>query len=159
MTSRKHNEPAEIRANLTPMIDIVFQLIIFFMVVAQITRHQAVELTPPMIESRPGEKPDANTPPIVVHVIPGATASGAPAYRLNDDLFEHTDSGLSALARRIAESIARSPEAQVQVRADRLEEYARVRPALRAAREGGAASVGLVTMSPGSAATSEGGTP
>lgn len=150
MTLRKHKEPADLRANLTPMIDIVFQLIIFFMVVAQITRHRAVELTPPMIDSRAGERTDDTIPPIVVHVIPGASAPGAPAYRLDDDVFERTEPGLTALARRVAESIARSPEAQVQVRADRLEDYARVRPALQAAHEGGATSVGLVTMSPGS---------
>lgn len=152
MTTRRHKEPPDLRANLTPMIDIVFQLIIFFMVVAQITRHRAVELTPPMIDAGASrDDADDNTPPIVIHVIPGATAPGAPAYRLNDEFFEDHDSGLAALARRVGECIARAPDARVQVRADRLEDYARVRPALQAANEGGATSVGLVTTTPGDA--------
>ncbi|MCA9281305.1 MAG: biopolymer transporter ExbD [Phycisphaeraceae bacterium] len=157
MSRSAHRLPADLRSNLTPMIDIVFQLIIFFMVVAQITRHRAVELTPPMIEARQNNNDKNKTPPIVIHVIPGASAESAPAYRLNDELFERTDEGLAALARRVAESISREPGAEVHVRADRLEDYARVRPALEAARKGGASTVGLVTVSPGT--TDEESTP
>lgn len=143
MLRRRRKDPADLRANLTPMIDIVFQLIIFFMVVAQITRQRAVELTPPMIEIRAGAETDDKEPPVVINVVPGALG-----YRLGDETFDRTERGLAALTQRIGEAIARRPAAAVQVRADRLEDYQRVRPALEAARAAGAPSVGLVTMRP-----------
>ena len=105
-----------------------------------------------MIEARAADKEKDKTPPVVIHVIPGVAAEGAPAYRLDDEAFEHTEQGLQALSRRVAESIARNPGAEVHVRAERLEDYARVRPALEAARKGGASTVGLVTQSPTSPA-------
>ncbi len=47
MRSVRSLEPAHVSANLTPMIDVVFLLVIFFMLVAQISRTQLGDLDPP----------------------------------------------------------------------------------------------------------------
>ena len=41
-----------IRANMTPMIDVVFLLIIFFMLVAQMSRERTITLELPSFEHR-----------------------------------------------------------------------------------------------------------
>ncbi len=48
--TRKHQTPA-IGLNMTPMIDIVFLLIVFFMTVSQITHNVASEVRLPEVES------------------------------------------------------------------------------------------------------------
>lgn len=146
MSAARRHAGNDLRVNLTPMIDVVFQLIIFFMVVAQINRHRAVELTPPMIETGAPSRGEPDEAPLVIHVVPLVTP---PQYRLDDEVFADTPESLAALARRVGVELSRRAGAAVHVRADRLEAYERVRPAIEAARTGGASEVGLVTTKPG----------
>ena len=141
MRSVRSLEPTHVRANLTPMIDVVFLLVIFFMLVAQISRTQLVELDPPEIE-RAASAEITSQKRLVINVIPGASADDA--YRLGVLTFDATESGAASLARALSGAIERTEEAGVYVRADRSESYERVHPALEAVRAAGVGSVRLI---------------
>ena len=56
---RKGGNPAELEMNLTPMIDVVFLLIAFFVIMIQIVNQEiAVLYLPAATEAHPDEKPD-----------------------------------------------------------------------------------------------------
>ncbi len=53
-TSQVHRRgPTSPQMNLTPLIDVVFQLIIFFMLVNNIITQEAIPLIPPVLENDP----------------------------------------------------------------------------------------------------------
>ena len=134
--------------NLTPMIDIVFLLIVFFMLVAQITRQQRVELEPPRTA------PDAETRPLDVETVTVQVATDG-TLRLGTRRFPDTPEGRA----RIAQAVATDPAARnagVALRADRGAAYGRVHPVLRALADAGLPSVRLVSVRHG---TTSGGGP
>jgi len=141
MRSVRALEPTHVRANLTPMIDVVFLLVIFFMLVAQISRTQLVELDPPGIE-RAASAEITSKKRLVINVIPGSGESDA--YRLGVLTFDATESGAAALSVALGRALERTEEAEVYVRADRAESYARVHPALEAVRAAGVGGVRLI---------------
>jgi len=141
MKTARSLEPAHVRANLTPMIDVVFLLVIFFMLVAQISRTQIAELDPPEITNAVSAHIGDETR-LVVNIVPGDSKAGA--YRLGGLTFDATERGASDLSSAIVRAHARTPGVQVHVRADRSERYARVHPALEAVRAAGIETVRLV---------------
>lgn len=152
MRSVRSLEPAHVRANLTPMIDVVFLLVIFFMLVAQISRTQLVDLDPPEIASA-ASAPLGTDSRLVVSVIPGDSPEGA--YRLGTLSFDASSAGASALSSAVARAASRSRDAEVHVRADRTERYDRVHPALEAVRAAGITNVRLIVRPERRAATRE----
>ena len=53
MNLAKHDPETEMEMNMTPMIDVVFLLIIFFMIITDMTQQDLEELTLPMAATRP----------------------------------------------------------------------------------------------------------
>jgi len=129
------------------MVDVVFLLIVFFMLVAQFTRQQAVELRPPD-PSNPATVEQGDEARIVVNVSPGDDA-----YVLGGRRYPGGEDGEALLAEAVAAERARRPGAPVVVRADRSEAYAIVHGALRAVREAGATRVELATAPRGGGAS------
>ncbi len=143
MASRARHKPG-IQPNLTPMVDVVFLLIVFFIVVAQITTNERLELIlPKLFEARtvdPGEERR-----IVVNVVPQAEiAEIGGAFLMSGDVFADDNAGVGALIDRLSAIRARDPGISVSVRADRVEHYDRVHTALRACAEAGMARVNLI---------------
>ncbi|MFG0292262.1 MAG: ExbD/TolR family protein [Phycisphaerales bacterium JB065] len=150
MRSRVYQRGATgVSANMTPMIDVVFLLIIFFMLVSQIQRARLVELTLPEIEDAATDTP-ARDSVVVVNVVPEGRDS-AP-YRLGSLEFDNTRDGLDALVRQLARERERDSATIVLVRADRTEPYERVHPVLQAVSDAGLTRVQLLTLAedPGS---------
>ena len=144
MARRARTYSPGIQPNLTPMVDVVFLLIIFFIVVAQITTSERLELTiPRLLDSRtidPGEERR-----IVVNVVPRsevATVGGD--FLMSGDVFAINDEGVGALIDRLSAIRGRDPAVAVSVRADRVESYDRVHEALRACAEAGVTRVNLI---------------
>lgn len=150
MKSRVYQRGAAgVSANMTPMIDVVFLLIIFFMLVSQIQRARLVELTLPEIEDASTDTP-ARESVVVVNVVPEGRG-GAP-YRLGSLEFNNSRAGLDALVRQLARERERDNATIVLVRADRTEPYERVHPVLQAVNDAGLTRVQLLTLAeePGS---------
>jgi len=58
---KKDNEPEPLEINMTPMIDVVFLLIVFFMIVVDLTQQDIVLLQLPKAEfAVPDKKPEKN---------------------------------------------------------------------------------------------------
>lgn len=58
---KKDNEPEPLEINMTPMIDVVFLLIVFFMIVVDLTQQEIVQLVlPPADHAVPDKKPEKN---------------------------------------------------------------------------------------------------
>ena len=65
MRLHRQRKPSIIRLNMTPMIDVVFLLLIFFMTVSQISR---VEKAPLQLPRQPGSR-DQKPVPLVINVL------------------------------------------------------------------------------------------
>lgn len=132
MALRSARQPSSIQANLTPMIDVIFLLIVFFVLVSQIVDIETVDLTLP----RPAD-PASITPGderrIVVNVLPDASGATR-GYGLEGDTLPATERGLDELRRRLAARFAETPSLQVNLRADESTHYDHVQPVLDAVR-------------------------
>ncbi len=134
-------EPKPIDVNLTPMIDVTFLLIIFFMIVSQITQSETDPIhVPRPTNSQARELKYANKLIItLVHDGEGGVARYKVGSRLARDM---------EVVRTIAEESRRSAEAlgerlDVIVRADRDVRYSYVRPVLEAIAKAGLENVNL----------------
>src|SRR5687767_6526710 len=58
----------EVAPNLIPMIDIMFLLLLFFMLNADMSQRELEELTPPIANQAQEDKPDENTDRITINV-------------------------------------------------------------------------------------------
>lgn len=140
------------QANLTPMIDVVFQLIIFFLLVAQFSQQRLIELELPSVANRQSERIVGESR-AVINVVPRdqMEAMGG-AYRIGALSFPDTFDGVEAMAETLRSIRARSPDVKVYIRADRVESYARVHPAMQAVTLAGIGQMELVTDAPGAGA-------
>ena len=115
--------------NLTPMIDVVFLMIVFFMLVAELTRARALDLEPPREAGI--EAAEDGTLLIQVDAEGGRALAGERWYALDDE-------GIDALTARL-EGLER-----VRLRADRGATYGAPGAVLGAVRDAGVRRVELV---------------
>ena len=126
---------ARIEANLTPMIDMTFLLIVFFVLVSRISEVESV----PMELPRPVDP--ATVPPpeegrVVLNVLPGPDGT-VEGYKVGAAQFAPTPDGSAALERHLAGLLAQNPDLDVNLRADRATAYADISPALEAVAAAG----------------------
>lgn len=96
-----HDRPRRRIVSLTPLIDVVFILLVFFMLASTFTEWRSLQLSVPAEASRPAE----NAPePLVVRI-------GADGLQLDGVPLE-----LEALSGRVADALAGEPERTVVVR-------------------------------------------
>ena len=132
--SRVHRRgPAQIEANLTPMIDMTFLLVVFFVLVSTISEVESVEMELP--EPRPtASAPPQDDPRAAINVIPDERGE-AMNYRLNGFDFELGPEGIARLRGRIMELYSANPELLINLRADRRTEQKHIAPILRTVTE------------------------
>jgi biopolymer transport protein ExbD len=130
MIPPEKHQPASIQANLTPMIDMTFLLIVFFVLVSQIVEVENVDLDlPAPLEAAsilPGDQQR-----VVINVLPGPRGAAA-GYRLGGRTFGADAEGLGALAGQLAGLYRENPTLNVNLRADRTTHYRFVEPVFRA---------------------------
>lgn len=136
---------AQVHANLTPMIDVTFLLIVFFVLVSQIVDLDSVDMELPHPEHPvtvlPGE--DARA---VINVVPGL-GGAALGYRVGTFEFAATDVGRTELAGHLATLYRLNPALNINLRADRRTEYQYVAPVMRAVTNAaGLADVGIPSV-------------
>lgn len=132
--------------NLTAMIDVVFLLIMFFVLVAKFGRYQTLPMELPKVDERRGELQDPGTRP-TVDVVPRSRMDAMGAkYRFGAVSFDDSPEGLAALTGALLALKAEQPELEIFVRAERVEPFARVQPAVQAVGAAGIKRVHLVTL-------------
>lgn len=127
------NAPTRTRVNVTPMIDVVMCLIVFYLMVGQLALNRASGVQiPTTADGTPA--PDIVGDPVVVGVRSGG-----------DVLLNGETIGIERLSGELSGRIARDPETRVEIRADRDAPFGVVRPVLNAARDAGIREVDMVT--------------
>ncbi len=130
MIREKHPKPEPIAANLTPMIDVVFLLIVFFVLVSQIVEVENADLDLP----RPQDPASVGPPEqarIVINVLPGS-GGDVSGYRMGTRRYVADTAGLHALATSLATMYRDNPALGVNLRADRRTDYRWVEPVFEA---------------------------
>ena len=131
-------------ANMTPLIDVVFQLIIFFLLAAQFSRQQAVELDLPRVETHASD-PIESEARAVINVVSQSDSPGADArYRVGSRLFDASEEGLAQLAEALRAVKDRSGRVHALIRASRAEPFEHIHPAMRAVQRAGIERIELV---------------
>jgi len=123
---------AEMEANLTPMIDVTFLLIVFFVLVSRIVDVETVKMQVPELEDPlTTEATDENR--VIINVAPDpADPSSTAGYQVAGRVFPANDAGVSALADYLAARYRSNPALNVNLRADESVHYEWVEPAMRA---------------------------
>ena len=121
---------ADIKANLTPMVDVSFLLLVFFMLISRIGDTERTELDLAAVSAGAAVAADDEVR-FVLNVIPAANGATG-GYALNGVVYEATPDGIALLAESIAEGYRRNPYLAVNLRADRATNYEWVEPAMRA---------------------------
>ena len=123
-------EREPVQANLTPMIDVTFLLIVFFVLVSQIVEVENVDLNLPTPADAVSELPD-DRQRVVINVLPG-TRGVASGYRLGGNTYRADGDGLAQLAQQLGGLYRDNPSLNVNLRADRSTHYRWVEPVFRA---------------------------
>lgn len=139
MASRVHRRgPASITANLTPLIDMSFLLIVFFILVAQFSDRQRVPMDLPRPDA-PASAVAEEKRRITINIVPRPDTPTTIGQVVAAGVEHPPDrAGREALAAQIAQLFGESPELRLNVRADRRLEYRSVEPVLKAIAEGAA---------------------
>ena len=128
--------------NMTPMIDVVFQLIIFFLVSSHLAK-QEVQLKLPLPEAATGEREsDPNAPRLTVNVLADGSL-----------LLAGRTVAAAEIGARLRERLADlGPAAEVRVRCHREVPYASVEPLLVACARAGVWNVAFAVYEENAAA-------
>ncbi|MCH2136006.1 MAG: biopolymer transporter ExbD [Phycisphaerales bacterium] len=135
-TSRQHISVP----GITPLVDVVFLLIVFFVLVSRVVDLDRVPMDLPMPD------PALSAPPMerstaVVNVVPGDDGEAA-GYRLDGTTHATDQDGRNALRHALAAHLLADPTTAVVIRADRRARSGGVLPVLHLARRA-AAEAGL----------------
>lgn len=122
--------------NVTPLIDVVMVMIVFYLIVGKLAADRRAELRLP--ESRAGSDEQARGT-LVINVLPGV--AGGPARVEVADTQVPPD----LLGAVIRERLAAEPGAAVQIRAARELPYGAVAPVVAACRDAGVTTLRLAT--------------
>lgn len=132
MTRGRRRFPmAAIEANLTPMIDVSFLLIVFFVLVSRISSSEQVPMELASVTAGSATRPREESR-LVVNIVPGE-GGGAAGYACAGTVAPPTADGIARLAETLTEAYRRNPRLAVRLRADRSTHYAWIEPAMRAA--------------------------
>jgi biopolymer transport protein ExbD len=130
----KRPKPAsDSEADLIPLINVVFLLLIFFMLAGRLAPTESIALDPPRSDSRQGARA---TPPVIL-------IDRAGQLRLNGEPLDDT-----TLAERVAGLLADGPP-HVQIKADAALDALRLVELLEQLRGAGAEEIDLLTLARG----------
>ena len=127
---RNHRRPpARMGVNLTPLVDVIFMLTIFFMLVSRFSSAEQVPMELPRPDHSHAKV--VKMPERVVINCRLATAAGPGEPAVLYSIGPNQPESLAVISERLAAMKTQSPDMKVVVRADRRIHYAHVRAAMR----------------------------
>lgn len=139
MRRRLPPKPVAAKINVTPMIDVVMVMIIFYLIVGRLASDQRADL--PLPESRAGAQEELEDALIVeIRRSNGAEGESGVVPRLS---LAGVELSAGALEEALRGELQARPDRAIRIRADRALPYGAVEPAIEAARRAGAAVVRL----------------
>jgi len=134
----QHGRGRSSDVNMTPMIDVVFQLIIFFLVSSHLAKQEA-QLPLPLPLAASGAKEGHETNPrVTINVLADGQLSLAGKHLAAGELSQR-------LRTKLAEA---GPDLEVRIRSDRHVAYQRVEPILLACAQAGIWNVAFAVYRP-----------
>ena len=124
--------PARVQASLTPMIDVVFLLVVFFVAVSQIVDQDRVTMDLPAPSPSAAHRP-AEGSRAVVNVMPGPTGTSL-GYQVDGLFFTPDEAGQLDLIEHLRGRMSRTPDLFVNIRADQSTAWGWIAPVMEAAR-------------------------
>lgn len=169
----KHG-PAKPNMNMTPLIDVTFQIIIFFMLINNIVSEQSVQMLVPDLDDPQTRKIEEMTKVVinvapVEHVLPqqytlkqrknapllgagreeaGALKIGMNEYRLKGPASMSMGEALQGIRDDLDQFLAADPKIEVELRADCALYYEQVQLVMAAISQSGVKTVHLVAFLP-----------
>ncbi len=142
--------PATLQANLTPLVDVTFLLIVFFVLVSQITNSQVVEeVELPEPEQSVSLEPDDTPGRMILNILAASTQDVAANYQLGTTTYQISTEGLQELTTEFGNAVSQNPDIILDIRADRKLLYRQVYPAMQAATNVGVQTINLMVAPPG----------
>ena len=130
MSALFRQERGQVHANLTPMIDVTFLLIVFFVLVSQIVEVENVDLDLPQPQETASELAGEESR-VVINVLPGPSGKAA-GYRMGGRRFAAGTQGLEGLTAALGARYSENPGLSVNLRADRTTHYVWIEPVFQA---------------------------
>ncbi|MAT82095.1 MAG: hypothetical protein CMJ29_10695 [Phycisphaerae bacterium] len=132
MRSIHQRGPVRAQASLTPMIDVVFLLVVFFVAVSQLVDRDRIDMDLPSPSPSAAHHPEEG-PRAVVNVLPGPGGSSL-GYQVDGIVFTPDAVGQTDLLEHLQLRLSTTPELFVNIRADSGTAWGWVAPVLGAAR-------------------------
>ena len=158
MAKKKKPESGVVTANLTPMIDVTFQLIIFFLLVNNIVSEENISMLVPKL-FQPKVIELGEVPRVVISIVPAedpptrkdATDAlkvngAASQVKLGFRVYGYDE--MEQVTAELKDSVAKNENVQVLLRADAATYYENVQPVLAAITGAGIKTVNLVAYLP-----------
>ncbi len=136
MIDIQRSRGGEVSVNITPLVDIVFQLLIFFLLTAFFVQPEGVDVNLPEAES--GTLQESDEIVVVIDAAGAVTLAGVPV-------------GLDELERQVGMALAASPDRAVVVKADRKVALQGAISAMERCKKAGAKKLIIASESPESA--------
>lgn len=138
----KHSRAEDVNLNLTSMLDVVFQLIVFFLLITNFTSAELPELeVPDPIQSTARESEERAK--ITINVLPDEVSSGQ-AGRIRVGLLDLAPGDYGRLTDMLQLEFKKNPEVEIDLRADISVHYSQVQPVMEAITNAGIGRINLV---------------
>ncbi len=122
-------------ANLTPMIDMTFLLVVFFILISRISEVEQIPMELPEPRNAFSTLPSDQLRAIVN--LPADDEGAATNLHLNADIFNSDDNGHREFSKALAVLLSRNSELEVTLRADKRLPYSKVLVTMNAISEAG----------------------
>ena len=123
---------------ITPLVDVVFLLIIFFVLVSRVVDMDRVRMDLPA-PNPAATMPQPERPAAVVNVIPGDSGRSK-GYRLDGQTYSPDQAGEAGLQAALAAHLRSNAMTSVVIRADRQARSGQVLPVIDVARQAASAA-------------------
>jgi biopolymer transport protein ExbD len=135
---KRHEIPEDTSINMTPLMDVIFQLLVFFVLTSSLVRPTQIELQLP--ESTTGVKAPDSLGLVICYRMDGQK----PAITLNAEPLADVNSLVPAL--RVLRGDPQKPQARLDIQIDRAVPYQDVVRLMDAARDTGFPKFSLQTL-------------
>ena len=132
--ARPYTRHSDVRFTMAPMIDVVFLLIIFFMLVSTFASAENIRMDLPNPEHSLAEKAKI-TDRVVINCIPASMSDGGEVTASACSIGPNPPESLDRIGLRIASAKSANPELKVIIRADKRLRYDQVREVMQMVAE------------------------
>ena len=149
MPKLSHRKMAPVELNLTSMLDVIFLLIIFFLLVSNMSTAELPKLEPPEPESSQAREPQERSR-VVINIIPPESRNGT-VQRVRVGQEDIAPGNFGRLTQMLQTEKLENPNVEVDLRADLSIHYKEVQPVMNAITSAGIGKINMIALLPSGA--------